>query len=147
MNSILVKISLLFIATIVGTLFAFWLIAFVITPTPERRTTLYTRTINMQMQEARFAYESGGPEALRAYLGRLQKAFPNPRFLTDAKGRDLASGADHSDLIARYHAGSEIPWDPFFQGNDHILYFPSADGKYRLLAVTHPTPDDATVLP
>jgi two-component system sensor histidine kinase CpxA len=148
MNSILVKISLLFFATIAATLFAFWLIAFVITPTPERRTALYSRTLAMQMGEAQVAYETGGPEALRAYLSRLNRIFPNERFITDAKGRDLVTGADHSDLIARYRKGPQGPPLPFVPGpTDRIMYFPSADGKYRLLAITHPSPDETAVLP
>jgi two-component system sensor histidine kinase CpxA len=148
MNSILVKISLLFFATIAATLFAFWLIAFVITPTPERRTALYTRTLAVQVGEAEWAYEHGGTEALRAFMGRVNHIFPNERFFTDAKGRDLVTGADRSDLIRRFQKGPQGPPLPFLQGpTDRILYFPSSDGKYRLLGITHPSPDETAVLP
>src|SRR5277367_4867113 len=89
MNSILVKISLLFFATIAATLVAFWVIGYLVAPTPARRTELYSRTLAMQMGEARVAYESGGPQAVKEYLGRINKIFPNERFFADAKGRDL----------------------------------------------------------
>lgn len=148
MNSILVKISLLFFATIAATLFAFWVIAFVVTPTPARRTDLYSRTLAMQMEEARLAYETGGPEALRAFLSRVNRIFPNERFFTDAKGRDLVTGVDHSDLIARYRKAPKGPPLPFLPGPaERVLFYPSRDGKYNILAVAHPSPDDTVVLP
>jgi signal transduction histidine kinase len=148
MNSILVKISLWFFATVAGTLFAFWFIAFVVTPTPARRTDLLTRTLSMQMEEGRLAYETGGSEALRAFLTRVNRIFPNQRFFTDASGRDLVTGEDHSDLIKRYRQGPPGPPLPFLRGpKERILFFPSADGKYRILAVTHPSPDETAVLP
>jgi signal transduction histidine kinase len=148
MNSILVKISLLFFGTIAATLFAFWVIAFVVTPTPARRTDLYSRTLAMQMGEARYAYETGGTEALRAFLKRVNRIFPNERFFTDAKGRDLVTGQDRSDLINRFRKAPKGPPLPFMPGpSERIVYFPSSDGKYRILAVTHPIPDETTVLP
>ena len=148
MNSILVKISLLFFATIAATLFAFWIIGYLVAPTPARRTDLYSRTLTMQMTEARLAYETGGPEALQAFLGRLNKIFPNERFFTDAKGRDLVTGADRSELIVRFRKGPKGPPLPFFEGpKERVVYFPSTDGKYAILAVAHPLPDDTAVLP
>ncbi len=148
MRSILVKISLWFFATLVGTLFAFWVIAFLITPTPAKRTDLYTRALGVQLEEARFAYESGGASALRAFFKRLSANFPNPRFLTDARGRDLLTGEDRTELIRRFHQGPQGPPLPFLRGSDdRIIYQPSADGKYLFLGISHPMPDSTAVLP
>ncbi len=148
MNSILVKISLLFFATIAATLVAFWVIGYLVTPTPARRSELYNRTLALQIGEARVAYETGGPPALKAFLGRVNKIFPNERFFTDANGKDLVTGADRSDLIARFRKGPKGPPMPFFSGpSERSLYFPSTDGKYAILSVTHPLPDDTAVLP
>jgi two-component system sensor histidine kinase CpxA len=148
MNSILVKISLLFFATIAATLLAFWVIGYLVIPTPAHRTDLYSRTLALQLGEARVAYETGGPQALSAFLGRVHKIFPSERFLIDAHGKDLVSGVDRSDLIVKFKKGPQGPPLPFFAGPaERILYFPSNDGKYAIVAVTHPIPDNTTVLP
>ncbi len=52
----------------------------------------------MQMGEARVAYETGGPQAVKEFLGRINKIFPNERFFTDSKGHDLVTGADRSGV-------------------------------------------------
>ena len=54
MRSILIKISLWFFATLVGTLVAFYVIAFLITPGPPRPHDMFARTLSSQVEEARF---------------------------------------------------------------------------------------------
>jgi two-component system sensor histidine kinase CpxA len=148
MNSILVKISLLFFATIAATLLAFWVIGYLVAPTPARRTELYNRTLAMQLGEAEIAYQTGGPAALKAFLDRMNKIFPNERFFIDSTGRDLVNGIDRSDLIRRFKKGPKGPPFPFFgEAAERVLYYPSSDGRYAIVAVTHPLPDDTAVLP
>jgi two-component system sensor histidine kinase CpxA len=56
--------------------------------------------VMIQMIEARHAYETGGPEALRATLDRFRRVTGTEGVLTDAEGRDLISGKERTDLIA-----------------------------------------------
>jgi len=89
---------------------------------------------------ARAAYEGGGAKGLENYF-RERTTRPSAergprmdRFLTDAAGTDLLDGSDRSELLK--HADSVFlffrsPDDPF------ITKFPSADGKYTLIAVFH----------
>jgi signal transduction histidine kinase len=148
MNSILVKISLFFFAMIAATLIAFWLIGYLVIPTSARRNDIYGRTYAMQLGEARLAYETGGPKALGAFFERLRKIFPSERILIDSSNRDLVNGQDRSDLVTKFKRGPKGPPLPFFENRGvRIIYFPSTDGKYSILAITHPVPDNTTVLP
>src|SRR5437899_4220040 len=52
------------------------------------------------MEQAIGAYESHGKPALTAELARISSHLPGQHYLTDARGIDLASGEDHSKLLA-----------------------------------------------
>ena len=51
-----------------------------------------------QFQAARLAYETGGRPALAAYVKSQETQYPRVRFHLAENGRDLATGADVSDL-------------------------------------------------
>jgi signal transduction histidine kinase len=146
MRSILVKISLWFFATLVGTLIAFYVIAFLITPGPPRRNDMFARTLSSQVEEARWCYETGGVPSLKAYLDRLHKSFPNDHFLLDSKGRDLVTGEDRSPLLTRE---PETPHLPFLYGShpQRRLLWASTDKKYQFVSVIPAMPDTTAVLP
>jgi two-component system sensor histidine kinase CpxA len=59
------------------------------------------RLVRFQLEEARVAYESGGRPALVAFLDNVQKIYHAQGILTDEHGRDVATGANHSDLVER----------------------------------------------
>ena len=55
--------------------------------------------VTIQMVEARHAYETGGPGALRETLSRFRRVTGAEGVLTDSQGRDLVTGNIRSDLI------------------------------------------------
>ena len=55
--------------------------------------------VRLQIREARFAYETGGKQALAAALQRFHAVSMGDHILTDKSGRDLLTGRDYSKLI------------------------------------------------
>jgi two-component system sensor histidine kinase CpxA len=55
--------------------------------------------VMIQMVEARHAYETGGPEELRATLDRFRRITGAEGVLTDGEARDLVTGRERTDLI------------------------------------------------
>ncbi len=99
MRSLFAKILVWFLAanaiTVAGLLIT---TAFTFSATGGRQLPLQM-LVAFQLREARRAYQAGGPEALRATLERFRAGGQSQGVLTDAAGRDLASGADRSDLL------------------------------------------------
>jgi two-component system sensor histidine kinase CpxA len=89
---------------------------------------------SMQLDDARAAYESGGPQKLAAYLQRLAHYTPEDvHYLVDNQGKDLVDGADRSALIDK----AQTPRIEFFQSADEPIFYQrtSEDGKYHFLGV------------
>jgi len=89
----------------------------------------------MQLEDARAAYETGGQKKLAAYLQRLHRVggFEGNHYLTDAKGKDLLDGSNHSALLSQPEHSFSI-----FHSTDEILVTrASADGQYHFIAVAH----------
>ena len=84
------------------------------------------------MEQAIDAYESHGKPALSAELARMSRNLPGQHYLTDARGVDLATGEDRSQLLAAARPDNGPP--KRFERR-HMLYYPSADGRYRFLVV------------
>ena len=113
-----------------------------------------SRRLQLQLDDARLAYETGGPERLKDYLERLQNGFPGEHYLTDPSGRDLLDDTDRSTLMkqASTHMDNSGPRTfsnqtnfvmAFFRSADHPLIFRhvSADQKYDFIVVlTGPRP-------
>ncbi len=55
--------------------------------------------LSLQADQAKTAYEAGGPAALAATLSRFQQITHARVVLTDASGRDLLTGKAHPELI------------------------------------------------
>src|SRR5438105_11351626 len=62
---------------------------------------LFLNTTALQLEDAKEAYESGGPKQLQAYLRKLDEIFHARHWLIDAAGKDLVTGEDRSPLISR----------------------------------------------
>jgi signal transduction histidine kinase len=95
----------------------------------------FEQTITLQLDDARRAYEEGGPTRLSAYLHRLDSFYPVEHFLTDQRGRDLVSGVDRSPLLVRAET-SPMPFRPL--ADRLVIVRDSADGRYRIAAVIEP---------
>jgi hypothetical protein len=64
------------------------------------RTGQFGQIQSMELEEAREAYEVGGPAKLRAFIDRLHRYIPGDHYLTDANGRDILTGEDRSAMLA-----------------------------------------------
>jgi two-component system sensor histidine kinase CpxA len=85
--------------------------------------------------QARAAYEGGGSAALSRYLAELNQYDLGEHHLTDARGKDLATGDDLGEM-ARSVAGSQ---HRALRSGDKILFGnTSADGHYVWVAVVKP---------
>jgi two-component system sensor histidine kinase CpxA len=69
------------------------------------REHVFGRMLAFQLEEAKRAYEAGGQDGLRAFMGRLDRAFDARGTLTDAQFRDLLTGRDRHDLLEREGRG------------------------------------------
>src|SRR6516165_3379765 len=85
------------------------------------------RLVHFQLEEARVAYETGGRPALQAFLENVQQIYHAQGILTDEHGRDLANGADRSDLVERASRRAL----PFFRTGADMVARVAGDGRYR----------------
>jgi signal transduction histidine kinase len=83
--------------------------------------------IALQLQEARHAYETGGRAELKSTISRFEGITNADGILTDADGRDLATGEDRSDLVNGALGPSRLP---FVRRNRAAVAKRSADGQY-----------------
>jgi two-component system sensor histidine kinase CpxA len=93
------------------------------------RSNFFSRSLSLQVSEARTAYESGGKTALAAYLARLETFFPGNRALVDERGIDLLTGRDRSSDLKRLGPH----WIPSDNDTRMALAWPSRDGKFRMI--------------
>jgi signal transduction histidine kinase len=128
MKSIFVRIFLLFSATLLVCLAGIELTNWVRNRFAPERHDFFSNSLSLQTAEASHAYESGGKEALKEYLSRLESMFPGHHTLVDRNGIDVLTGRDRSADLR--HAGPH--WSPGTQSR-MLLAWPSRDGKYRVI--------------
>ncbi len=95
-----------------------------------RRDDPFARSLSLQMDVLRRAYESGGPEELGKQLQRIEEFFPGERYLVDSSGRDLQSGQDFSALMKK---ARRVGTEPRMFGAGAPLLYSSRDQKYHYL--------------
>ena len=138
MRSIFAKILLWSFGTLLLSLVAFVVISVLIAKgTVDRGDNIFRRLAAMEMTDAIYAYESGGPERLQAYLEHLKKFFPHANHvLTDATGRDLVTGQDRSAMAARM----DMNWSAHFSRADGrmVIGQESSDHRYKFLSLVRP---------
>lgn len=95
----------------------------------------FDRIDELELESARGALSSGGPEALRNYLAKLNRVFGgSSHYLLDARGIDQVSGENRASLLPP-------PPRPLWRtrANGHyIRAHRSADGQYWIAAVGVP---------
>ena len=138
MRSIRLKILIWSVSMLVLSLLAFVWISHSIVGTVLVDT--FERMEAYKLQQARTAYERGGPPELANHLDEMHRVLGGDTYLTDSTGRDLANGRDRSGLVGDPSAKS---WAPRRLGDKDIFVTASADGRYRLISV-HPTLPMAT---
>jgi two-component system sensor histidine kinase CpxA len=90
--------------------------------------------LNLQVEQAKHAYETGGSEALAAVLAKFQQVTQVKVFFTDASGMDLLTGTPHPELI---HVPQRSRWRvPFpFSGRPPIIAREDSSHRYRLFMI------------
>jgi signal transduction histidine kinase len=153
MRSVYAKVLFWCFGTLVFSLMAFAMISAVAQVRAFGHGGPFEKTSTWLMQEARQAYQSGGAPKLKAYLDEINRHFEIEQHLTDASGRDLATGEDLSARLTQRQAPPP-PW-PFgmfgslrHRGEQHVMVAPAApDAPYRWIVVAHPTGDPWSFLP
>lgn len=144
MKSVYVKILLWSFATLLVSLLAFSLVTRFVEMRAVGKGGPMARIDAMVLRDAIESYESGGSPKLAAYLGRINLALGQARYVTDPKGRDIVTGADRSSLFKRFNA----PWAfPFPIDRQIVIQLPSTDNRYRLITVLDPPFGRWTLVP
>jgi signal transduction histidine kinase len=144
MRTIFAKVLLWSLGTFVLSLVAYWAISRTLQRRGPPGGDPIHRVIDLIQDDARKAYEEGGPERLSAYLQRIQAYLPGEHIMTDPRGRDLVSGADRSDLLRREHAppeGRRLSNGCFV----HVAH--PRNSPYRLISISKPWFEPPNILP
>jgi signal transduction histidine kinase len=138
LRSVYTKILLWSFATLVLSLVAFVGVSMVISYQTALRNGFFGHA-SLELDEAREAYEEGGQAKLARFVSRMEQRFPGHHYLTDARGRDLATGEDRSSILAVASPGAAPP-GPFRRPSAIVSV--SSDGKYRWIVQMAPPPFD-----
>ncbi|HYP13952.1 MAG TPA: ATP-binding protein [Bryobacteraceae bacterium] len=98
MRSLFGKILISAVGVVVLTLVILVIVAAMDVRFGSRREPPFAAMITIQLAEAIYAYETGGPDVLRHTLERFRQVTGGTGVLTDETGRDLVTGKDRSDL-------------------------------------------------
>jgi two-component system sensor histidine kinase CpxA len=139
MRSIFTKILLWSFGTLLVSLLAFVAISRILSDRAFRRGEPFRNPLSAQAEQARQAFESGGREQLALYLEQLYTFFPDDHHLTDADGTDVLTGENRSSLLAQARSRPGIPG---FGRGGMVMAAPTADGRYRFIAVVRRRPLD-----
>ena len=139
MRSIFTKILLWSFGTLVVSLIAFVGISRFLSDRAFRRGEPLRNPLAMQAEHARQAFEAGGRDQLALYLEQLHTFFPDDHHLTDTTGKDVLTGEDRSSLLAQARTR---PGMPGFGRVPMVMATPTADGRYRFIAVIQRRPLD-----
>jgi len=122
------KILLWCFATLVLSLAAFVLVTFFM-PQHARGGGM-DRVDAMFLEDASRIYDAGGPAQLAAYMNGLNRRLLSHRYLTDANGKDLATGEDLSALLDAVGRKWGVP---HHSGGRWIVVQSSPNGRRRLV--------------
>jgi signal transduction histidine kinase len=138
-RSVYAKILLWSFATLVISLVAFVGVSILVSIQTANRTGFFGQMQSLELDEAREAYEEGGPAKLARYLDRVHRRLSGEHYLTDLRGRDLLTGTDRSALLAVAQPEGAPPRG--LRG-PRVLMAASEDGRYRWIVEFGPPPVD-----
>lgn len=138
MRSVYAKLLLWSFATLVLALIAFVAVTFLLSFPPAGEGVVLRRLYSLELEQAREAYETGGRQKLRQCIDKQRQYLPGNRYLIDARGKDVLTGADRSRMLA---SASPADTPPHKQG-PWVAAAVSDDGRYRLIVESRPPPVD-----
>ncbi|MCC7499076.1 MAG: HAMP domain-containing protein [Bryobacterales bacterium] len=127
MRTLFAKILLWFLLTIVVAIGGFFITTALDFSAPRTQQFPMSMLLNFQLREARHAWERWGPAGLAETLDRFTQNRQMQAFLTDANGRDLLTGQDHSELL---RAAQSRPNSVLFERKSMVMARSSRDGRY-----------------
>ncbi|HYL36218.1 MAG TPA: ATP-binding protein [Bryobacteraceae bacterium] len=133
MRSLFAKTLLWFLATTAVAIGGFILTTALTFSSTEPRGP-FGMLLNVQVEEAKRAYETGGREALAAVLSKFQQITEMRVVFTDAKGTDLLTGQARPELLRRpTRSRWRLPY-PFTQRRP-VIARPDASRQYWLFLI------------
>lgn len=136
MRSVFTKVLLWCFGTLVLSLVAFFVISAAISVRSARGGGMFGRINAFHLEQAVEAYESGGPQGLKAFLAKMGKHLPGEHYLTDAAGKDLTTGEDRSALLAQ--AGDDSVGRGLPASGPRVFVTESPDNRSRYIIVASP---------
>ena len=128
MNSLFTKILLWFWATLVIAVIGSAVVSALNEGNSDRRFPM-GRVVAFELAEARHAYETGGQAGLADFMGRMRSVYRGRVILTDEAGRDLLTGENRADLLARARDRDRFV---LFRPRGTMVARTANDGRYRL---------------
>ena len=102
-------------------------------------TPVFDAMDEVEVQDAREMLETRGPDAVVAYMHRLNSVFGGSHYLLDANGKDIVTGEDRSALVPN---APLTKWRGSVNGKALVMHR-SADGRYWFVAVSPAQPRNA----
>lgn len=128
MNSLFAKILLWFWCTLAITVIgSAFVSALGVNRNDSDRKAPGAELLELELSQARWAYEAGGRTGLRRFLETVERIYDAKVVLTDEGGRDLLTGGDRSDLVRR--ARRRAPY-AFFTDGGSMIARAADDGRY-----------------
>src|ERR1700679_3253433 len=115
------------------------LVAFLAISRQIERNTFYEtfeRTDELQLEEARKAWDGGGPAAVSAFMQLANRVFGGSHYLLNAAGVDVVSGQDLSNLIP----GAGAVEGRQRRAGKLVISRRTPDGAYWFIALPPPRP-------
>ncbi len=139
-RSIFTKIVLWFVVTVALSIVGLVGTSLFVSATLTGREPIFSRMNTLFLDDARRAFEEGGPAELTSYLERLETYSASQHFLTDGRGIDLVSGIDRSDLrgVTRRGFRRLIPGWLLNRTSPIVRVKISDDRRYRLITISPP---------
>src|ERR1039458_7221342 len=133
MKSLRFRILVIFVVVFLCSSFATWRISDYIAR--QVAGDFFEGSTRLELQQARRAFETGGSSALKQCLTEIDSALRGTRYLLDARGRDLVSGTDRSQVLS---AESFSRGRPYMIDGRFLIVMASADRKYHLVLIAPP---------
>ncbi len=135
MRSLFAKTLLWFLATTAVAIGGIILTTALTFTNPEPRGPFWM-LLNVQVAEAKRAYETGGREALSAVIAKFQQITQTEVVFTDAQGTDLVTGKARPELMHRPRRSRwRLPY-PFTGGRPPIIARADSSRQYWLFLVS-----------